>query len=63
MCAEAVPWRCHRTLIAAALLSRGWEVRYIVSDAKANPHRLTPFAILDNGSFHYLDLEATPHLF
>jgi uncharacterized protein (DUF488 family) len=26
MCAEAVPWRCHRSLIADALLARGWEV-------------------------------------
>jgi len=44
MCAEAVPWRCHRSLIADALLVRGWEVLDIFSELKVTPHRLTPFA-------------------
>ena len=44
MCAEAVPWRCHRLLIADALLVRGHEVLHIFSETKAEPHRLTPFA-------------------
>ena len=44
MCAEAVPWRCHRLLIADALLVRGVTVRHIVSRSRANPHKLTPFA-------------------
>ena len=44
MCAEAVPWRCHRSLIADALIVRGIEVREIVSAARTQPHRLTPFA-------------------
>ena len=44
MCAEAVPWRCHRSLIADALVTRGWEVRHIMSGTKASQHQLTPFA-------------------
>ncbi len=44
MCAEAVPWRCHRSLIADALLVRGVEVRHISSATRAAPHRLTPWA-------------------
>jgi uncharacterized protein (DUF488 family) len=44
MCAEAVPWRCHRSLIADALLIRGWTVIDIMSETKATPHKLTPFA-------------------
>lgn len=44
MCAEAVPWRCHRSLIADALLARGIEVRHIHDARRAEPHRLTPFA-------------------
>lgn len=44
MCAEAVPWRCHRSLIGDALLARGWEVLDIISDAPETLHALTPFA-------------------
>jgi uncharacterized protein (DUF488 family) len=44
MCAEAVPWRCHRSLIADALLVRGIVSEEIVSETKTQPHRLTPFA-------------------
>jgi uncharacterized protein (DUF488 family) len=44
MCAEAVPWRCHRSLIADALLVRGWTVLDIMSATKANEHQLRPFA-------------------
>jgi uncharacterized protein (DUF488 family) len=44
MCAEAVPWRCHRSLIADALLVRGHKVVHIYNKTKAEPHRLTPFA-------------------
>jgi uncharacterized protein (DUF488 family) len=63
MCAEAVPWRCHRALIADALVSRGSEVRHIMSEAKADPHRLTAFATLENGSLLYPDPEASSRLF
>ena len=44
MCAEAVPWRCHRSLIADALLVRGIPVSEITSGVRARPHVLTPFA-------------------
>ncbi len=44
MCAEAVPWRCHRSLIADALLARGIPVLEILSITKIQPHAMTPFA-------------------
>ena len=44
MCAEAVPWRCHRSLIADALAIRGIPVAHIVGTAKPRMHSLTPFA-------------------
>jgi uncharacterized protein (DUF488 family) len=47
LCAEAVPWRCHRQLIADALLARGVTVRHITGPGLAAEHRLTPFARLD----------------
>ena len=53
MCAEAVPWRCHRSLIADALTSRGWAVRHIMSNTKAGAHRLTPFAVLERDPITY----------
>jgi uncharacterized protein (DUF488 family) len=43
-CAEAVPWRCHRSLIADALRVRGADVRHITGRGRASPHRLTSFA-------------------
>jgi uncharacterized protein (DUF488 family) len=47
MCAEALPWRCHRSLIADALLARGWSVLEILSEKEARPHELPPFARLE----------------
>ncbi len=44
MCAEAVPWRCHRSLIADALVVRGVPVCEIAGPGRLQPHRLTPFA-------------------
>ena len=44
MCAEAVPWRCHRSLIADALLARDIPASEITSGVRARPHVLTPFA-------------------
>ena len=44
MCAEAVPWRCHRSLIADALLVRGITVSEITSGVQAKPHVFTPWA-------------------
>lgn len=59
MCAEAVPWRCHRSLIADALLVRGVPVRHIMSRTQANPHRLTPFACVDGLTITYPPEQAT----
>ena len=44
MCAEAVPWRCHRSLIADALLVRGIRVEHILSGTRRQEHSRTPFA-------------------
>lgn len=53
MCAEAVPWRCHRSLIGDALLARGLEVIDIMSLASAKPHALTGFAKIDGDRVWY----------
>lgn len=47
MCSEAVPWRCHRRLIADALTIRGWLVLDILSPKRITPHQLTPFAAVN----------------
>ena len=44
MCAEAVPWRCHRSLIADALVVRDLPVQDILNESRARDHELTPFA-------------------
>jgi uncharacterized protein (DUF488 family) len=44
MCAEAVPWRCHRSLVADALVARGIEVEHILSATRSQPHAITAFA-------------------
>jgi uncharacterized protein (DUF488 family) len=53
MCAESVPWRCHRSMVADALTARGIPVSHIMSAAKANPHKLTSFAHVENGRLTY----------
>ncbi len=53
MCAEAVPWRCHRSLIADALTAQGWHVLDIISAATPNAHKLTPFLKVENGMLTY----------
>ena len=53
MCAEAVPWRCHRSLLADALLARGVVVEHIVGRGRTRPHRLTPFARIDGRRVTY----------
>lgn len=65
MCAEAVPWRCHRSLIADALVSRGWTVLDIMTEQRAAPHTLTSFAKVRNGRVTYPPPadEQTPGLF
>lgn len=53
MCAEAVPWRCHRSLIADALTEQGWQVLHIQSGKTAKPHELTPFLQVEEGKLVY----------
>jgi uncharacterized protein (DUF488 family) len=53
MCAEAVPWRCHRSLIADALLARGVEVREITSVTRSQLHVLTPWAKVNGTQITY----------
>jgi hypothetical protein len=53
MCAEAVPWRCHRSLIADAFLVRGWTVIDIMSATQATPRKLTPFARVEGTRVTY----------
>jgi uncharacterized protein (DUF488 family) len=53
MCAEAVPWRCHRSLIADALLVRGIEAREITSATSTRIHSLTPFARVSGNRITY----------
>lgn len=53
MCSEAVPWRCHRRLVADALIVRGWEVRDIISSGPAKAHVLTPFAKVEGTRLFY----------
>jgi uncharacterized protein (DUF488 family) len=49
MCAEVLPWRCHRRLIADQFLATGWQVLDIMSPHTTKPHELPPFArIVDN---------------
>jgi uncharacterized protein (DUF488 family) len=50
VCAEAVPWRCHRQLIADALVARGEAVGHILETARLEPHRLSAHAQLRGGT-------------
>jgi uncharacterized protein (DUF488 family) len=59
MCAEAVPWRCHRSLIADALLVRGIRTEDITSPTRRHVHTLTPFAKL-NGTRITYPVERSP---
>lgn len=53
MCAEAVPWRCHRSLVADALVIRGMEVINIFSETKSEIHHLTSFAKVNGNEITY----------
>jgi hypothetical protein len=53
MCAEALPWRCHRRLIADALIVRGWTVLDLLSHGQRRPHELPDFARVDCGEVVY----------
>jgi uncharacterized protein (DUF488 family) len=53
MCAEAVPWRCHRSLVADALQVRGVEVAHILNGNAPRPHSITPFACVVGTAITY----------
>jgi uncharacterized protein (DUF488 family) len=53
MCAEAVPWRCHRSMIADALTAHGVAVEHIMSAAKRTPHKMTSFARVEGTQVTY----------
>ena len=53
MCAEAVPWRCHRSLIADTLIARGEEVVDALSATSSRPHALPEFARVEKGRVVY----------
>jgi uncharacterized protein (DUF488 family) len=57
MCAEALPWRCHRSLIADALTVAGWQVYHIMSKKTAREHTLTPFLHVESGMLTYPEKE------
>ena len=59
MCAEAVPWRCHRSLIADALLIRGFPVEEIQSATRRRPHSLTPWIHVEGTRITYPPASAT----
>jgi uncharacterized protein (DUF488 family) len=63
MCAEAVPWRCHRSLIADALVNRGWNIRHIMSPEQTTLHVLTSFARFEKGRLIYPKPTKPPSLF
>lgn len=53
MCAEAVPWRCHRSLIGDALLVHGFDVEDIYSVTSVKSHTLTPWAVVHGKKITY----------
>ena len=53
MCADAVPWRCHRSLVADVVTVRGAEVAHIMAEGRANRHVLTSFAKVDGERVTY----------
>lgn len=59
MCAEAVPWRCHRSLLADALTVRGHAVEHIMTPTRRNLHKLTPFARVRGKKITYPATRAT----
>jgi uncharacterized protein (DUF488 family) len=59
MCAEAVPWRCHRSLVADALSVRGVPVVEILSESNYRMHQLTPFAQVEDLRITYPPEQAT----
>lgn len=59
MCAEAVPWRCHRSLVADALVVRGVKVYEIISATSTRVHALTSFAVVEGETVTYPETESS----
>jgi uncharacterized protein (DUF488 family) len=57
MCAEALPWRCHRSLIADALVVRNISVEHIMSKIQSQTHSITPWALVNGINITYPQLE------
>lgn len=53
MCSEALPHKCHRRIIADALVNRGWRVRHLLSKTRIDDHQLTPFAHVEGTQVTY----------
>ncbi|MGV8845586.1 DUF488 domain-containing protein [Tessaracoccus sp.] len=53
MCAEAVWWRCHRSMVAEAMIVRGHAVEHIMPDGRLNAATLRPFAVVDGTGITY----------
>lgn len=53
LCAEGLPWQCHRRIIADALLAEGWSVLDIMPNGKTKEHTLPEFARIDDGTVTY----------
>jgi len=60
MCAEAVPWRCHRSLVADALAIRDIPVVEILPDERYRMHKLTPFALVEDRQITYPPEQDSP---
>jgi uncharacterized protein (DUF488 family) len=59
MCSEAVPWRCHRSMISDAIVARGWEVAHIL-DAGISTHELSRLAVVAGDEVSYPPQPALP---
>jgi uncharacterized protein (DUF488 family) len=59
MCAESLWWRCHRMLISDLLTVRGWSVLHVGSGRDPEPHRLTPFAVVEGDQLVYPPAQPT----
>ncbi len=53
MCAEAVPWNCHRNLLSDDLVRRGIEVIHIITTGQSHPHKLSEMAVLEQDRVIY----------
>ena len=62
MCAEAVPWRCHRSLIADALVVHGIRAEEIINATRLQAHTLTPFASVDGMAITYPPQAPSPRM-